>query len=398
MNEESKLVPFARARRRPDRRRVAEFAATARKLQEERAAAEVVVSRVLKERPAAEWTAAPELRNVGAVERLGKEVEARLDREPREALAIAEAATQIAEALRADAYPAVTLAQTRAHAWKDRGQALCYLARHQEALAALETADALLEAFGTLAHDLAIVRFVKSATLQEVNRFEESLQLLGECRLVFRAHGDSRRQLLCGIAEGVLLQRMKRFRDSHETLVALLEIADELHEREYAASIHHNIGCGCIELGEFQNAERHLTAAIEIFRELSQPVRVALTEFARGRLLTRRGELCGGIAHLHRTRADLLGRGIVEEAGIAGLEIVEALLAAGRPTEAESLARDIIREFSAGQLNTRAITALGYLQEAIAARKATATTVDHVRQYIRALRKEPERLFARAEG
>jgi hypothetical protein len=50
-----------------------------------------------------------------------------------------------------------------------------------------------------------------------------------------------------------------------------------------------------------------------------------------------------------------------EEAGIAGLEIVEALLRLRRTSEAETLARKLVQEFAAAHLNARAITALGYL-------------------------------------
>jgi tetratricopeptide (TPR) repeat protein len=393
MNEGNKLVPFARARRRPDRRRVAEFAATARKLQEERAAAEDVVSRLLRERPRSEWIRLAELRNVGAVERLGREVEQRLDREPREALAIAEVATEIADALRAEAYPPVMLAQTRAHAWKDRGQALCYLARHEEALAALDKADAMLEAFGTLAHDLAIVRFVKSSTLQEVNRFEESMRLLAECSKVFNAHGDARRSLLCGIAEGALLHRLKRFRDARHAYMSLLDTARELHDDNAEAYLHHNIGYTSVYLEDFATAASHLDAAVEIFRCLDQELNAARSEVVRGLLFARSGERRRAVVHIGAIRKQFLAHGLVEEAGIVGLEIVEARLGLGEAREAELLAREIIADFTNAKLNTRAISALGYLTEAISRTDVSSSMVGEVREFIVSLRKYPEREF-----
>jgi tetratricopeptide (TPR) repeat protein len=179
MSEESKLVPFSRARRRPDPARVEEFAAMARKLQQERQSSDIVTT-LLRDTPRAQWpflANRTELRTAGVLERLGREVEARLDREPREALAIAELATAIADALPESAYPPIVIAQVRAHAWKDRGQALCYLARHDEALDALDRADTLLEPFGTLGHDLAIIRFVRASTLQEVHRAPSSSRM-----------------------------------------------------------------------------------------------------------------------------------------------------------------------------------------------------------------------------
>lgn len=393
------LVRFSRARRRPDPVRVQEFAATARKLQSERDAAAALVARAVRDTPRAQWPslgASPEIRTIGALESLGREVRALLDESPRDALALADVATSIADTLAADEYPPIVVAQTRAHAWKDRAQALSCLARHDDALAAISRADALLGSFGTLGHDQAIIGFVRASILQEVNRYEDSLQLLNECCRVFRAHGDARRCLLCGIAEGVLLHRMQRFREARDVFVPLLAVAEELNDREYAASIHNNAAYSCIEFGDFVAAQRHLDEAAATFRELHQPVRVALAELARGRMLARRGDTDTAIAHLRRVRADLLGRGVVEEAGVCGLEIVETLLLADRCIEAESLARDVIREFNAARLNARAITALGYLQEAIAGRTATAATVEHVRRYIGSLRRNPHREFAAA--
>lgn len=78
-----------------------------------------------------------------------------------------------------------------------------------------------------------------------------------------------------------------------------------------------------------------------------------------------------------------------------GLEMVEAFLLLERPSEAETLARTIVSEFTLAGLNTRAITALGYLSEAIAARKAKPALVTRVREYIVSLRRSPERDFAR---
>lgn len=390
------LVRFSRTRRRPDPARVQEFAATARKLQHEREEASAVQT-LLRDTPRAAWPSLAtrtELANVGAIEGLGREVEARLDREPREALAIAELATAIADALPLNAYPAIVIAQVRAHAWKDRAQSLCYLAKHEEALQALDRADALLETFGTLAHDLAIIRFVRATTLQEVNRFDESMQVLTECRAVFRAHGDARRSLLCGFAEANLLHRLKRFREARDAYVSLLQIAAEIQDDRAEAHLHHDIGYISVELGDFAIAERHLDRAIELCATLEWPLQAARSEIVRGVLFARRGEHRRAVTHIGSVRKTFLQHGLVEEAGIFGLEIVQSRLILGETHEAQALARQIVGEFTAAGLNARAITALGYLTEAIAAHRASAGTVGGVREYIVSLRSHPEREFA----
>jgi hypothetical protein len=82
-----------------------------------------------------------------------------------------------------------------------------------------------------------------------------------------------------------------------------------------------------------------------------------------------------------------------EEAGICALEVIEGLLHRGKASEAERLARLVIQEYTAAGLSTRAITALGYLTEAIATRDATVALAGKVREYILSLRTEPEREF-----
>jgi tetratricopeptide (TPR) repeat protein len=395
MTEDRKLVPFDRGRRMADPVRMREFAATARKLLRERESSAELVERALRETPQSEWPRLAEdesMRNSGVLERLGKEVASRLEREPLEALAIANLATTIAETLAAESYPHVILAQMRAEAWKNRGVALSYVARYDEALESLDRAESQLLPFGTLAHDLAIVRFVRATTLQDVQRFEESLAILSDCTAVFHDHGDARRHLLCGIAEGTLLHRMRRYREAREAYVDLLETARELGDRESQACLHNNIGHASVEIDDFPTAEIHLGEAHSLFTALGQTMQALKVQLALGRMLVRRGDVRTGVARLRDTRNRFLLHGVVEEAGLCGLEIVEATLGTAA-AEAEALAREIVAEFNAARLSTRAITALGYLTEAIAARRASGEMVAGVRDYIRSLRRHPEREF-----
>jgi hypothetical protein len=83
-----------------------------------------------------------------------------------------------------------------------------------------------------------------------------------------------------------------------------------------------------------------------------------------------------------------------EEAGLCGLTIVQALLLLERVPEAQNLARKIVHEFVDAELNRRAVTALGYLAEAISNRNATASLASDVREYVISLRTTPEREFA----
>ncbi|MEO8382264.1 MAG: hypothetical protein ABI779_21565 [Acidobacteriota bacterium] len=391
MNE-GKLAPFAR-RRLVDPARAAEFAATARRLQREREAASLITDQLLRT-PRSRWpelAERTEMHTCGVLEHLGNFVAHALGRDPKQALAVAELAVSIAEAVPTDAYPRPVVPQLCAHAWKDFGKALLYLGRFAEALTALDRAEAAIAECESLAHDRAIVRVVRAATLQEVDRPDESFAVLAECRTIFRDHGDQKRLLLCGIAEGVLLHRLRKYREAREAYLLLLAASPVDTEAE--ACLHNVIGHCSVDLGDYEAGALHLSRAIEMFHQLSQPLQAAKAELGRGRMFVRTGKLARGIAHLRAIRSEFLRHGMTEEGGLCGLEIAEALLLRGDAPEAESLARQIILEFTAASLNTRAITALGYLSQAIGERTASPATVTGVREYILSLRTSPEREF-----
>lgn len=385
-----------RSFRSPDPRRIAEFAATGRRLEHERARAAGKLQRLLRETPRKEWpwlARNAELHDCGALEELSAEIDRRLDASPREALVLAELATVIADSLPEDAYPSVLLAQIRATAWKDRGQALAYLARYDEAFAALDTAEAYVAMFGTLAHDVAIVSLVRATVLQQVGRFDESVELLPQCGRTFVAHGDLRRALICGVAEGVLLWRMQRYHESRELQRRLLANHGALADDKSLAAIHQGIAQCSIALRDFAVAEHHLAEAMRLYLQLRLPLQVLGIEAFIGTMLARKGEHAAAIRQLQRVRDEFLREGLVEEAGIVGLDVVETFLAEGAADEAEALAGVILKEFTAANLNARAITALGYLTEAIATRKASREAVTNVREYVFSLRTTPEREF-----
>lgn len=396
MNDRGKIVPMGgRRRAAPSAQHVAEFAEIARRMREERDEAANVVERVLRDTPVERWselTDRAELRTCGALEKLGAYAMQLLGRDPGQAIIATRLAVTICNSL--TGYPPVVTAQLAAHAHKDLAKALLYLGRFDEALAALDDAEARVAPYGALVHDLAIVHVVRATTLHEMNRYDEAFALLAACKDVFRDHRDNKRLLLCGISEGVLLHRMRRYREAREAYLLLLPMAADLGDRDASACLHNVIGHCSVDLGDFAAAESYLTRAIELFHALDQPLQAAKADLGRGRMFVRRGDINRGIAHLRPIRADFMRHRMTEEAGLCGLEIVEALLLRGDASEAESLARQIITEFSAASLNTRAISALGYLTEALAMRKASTEMVANVREYIVSLRTSPEREFA----
>lgn len=376
--------------------RLTEFVNTARRLRVEREAAAASVERLLSRTPPAEWPALathPDLLTCGALERLAAIFDDAEGRDPQYALNVSELAVLAAESLPERSYPDTIMAQALAYAWKDLGRAYRGLARNHESLEALQRADRYLDPHVVLAHDRALVRFNLAITLQELERYTEARALVKECEEVFRAHGDAKRLARCGLFEGVLLQRRKQFREAREIYLVLLSSTGNL-DQESLAALHQAIGFCSIELADYTTAEANLDRALTINRQLGRTVEIMKVELGRGRLFIRTGKHQKAIDHLRPVRRQFLAARMSEEAGLCGLEVVDAMLALGKISQAESLARRIVAEFTKAGLSARAITALGYLTETIANRTVPRDLVTQVQEYIVSLRTAPEREFA----
>jgi tetratricopeptide (TPR) repeat protein len=390
--ETSKVVPFARSRRFPDPARVAEFASMARRLQREREESADVVTRALHETPREQWkalAARPELLTSGALDRLAALAD-ELERDPQEGLAVAELATVIAAALPLESYPRIVIAQLRAHAWKDRARALCYLGRYDEAMSALDRAEAELVPVGTLAHDRAIVDFVRSIVLQHLRRYEEAEALLAQCREVFSDFGDERLYRQCTVACGNLLVRRGDYRAARELLTPVLRDSDP----HSTARARFALGWCAIHLGMPEDALEHFKEAERRNRQLGAEVEAVRAAYGAGSALLHLGRLDEAIGKLGYARREFLGHALVEEAGLSALEIVEAHMLRDETDAARTLAATIVRECTDAGLSRRALTALAYLNDAIAASNATPETVRNVHAYITELRRDPARELA----
>jgi tetratricopeptide (TPR) repeat protein len=201
------LQQRAQRRRKPTAGQIARFAARARAFQDERDAADSSVPRLLQETRRNEWrtlVSHPALRTMGALATLGRIFAARLTGDPQEARAIAELAVAISEGWSETALTPSVLAEARARAWTHYGMALHALGRSKDAEEAFLAAARKLEGFGVLLHDLAIVKYHMAACLQKMQRFDESLQLLADCRDIFRERGDRRNGLRAALAEDAL--------------------------------------------------------------------------------------------------------------------------------------------------------------------------------------------------
>ena len=193
----------------------------------------------------------------------------------------------------------------------------------------------------------------------------------------------------CTVAAGNLLVRRGDYRAAREVLRELL--GDE--DSESTARARFALGWCAIHLDLPDEALEHFKDALRRQRQLGSQLEAVRATYGAGCALVRLGRLEDAIDRLAFARSHFLEHAFVEEAGLSGLEIVEAQMLRDEFDAARMLAATIVHEFTMANLNRRAVAALAYLNDAIAASSATPEIVRNVHAYITKLRLDPTREF-----
>jgi tetratricopeptide (TPR) repeat protein len=331
-------------------------------------------------------------RTAGFVQELTALAYELLETDPRESLLLAQLALAIATSIPAGTYEAPIQAQIEGTAWREIGTAHKYLSEYDAALRAYDAAQRAFASANSLAHDDAVIDFARAIVLVDLDRFDDARQLLEKVEPLFRSFGDKRRLAHVKILIGNMYLREHRWEDMRTTLQAVLpELPeDDLYGR---ASVHNNLGVAYMELGSYKNAAPMLYSGLQMLTELGWKVEITRSEWNIARLLLLTGEFEKSASMLQRVRAAFLEKTIPEEAGLVGLDLADALIAVGKVAEARELVSTILAEFTAAKLNTRALTALAYLHDALSSAPKPDKAVRHVRDYVDRLRREPSLFF-----
>jgi len=379
------VLPFDAARRRAGAR---EFAAAAARIERERESAADIVDRELRQIPIEKWPSlaeSPALRNNAALEQMSEEVRKRIERKPVEALAIANVAASIAESLSVNAYPPAVMSQIRSTALRDRANALRYLGRLDEAFDAIETAEARLGEFAGAAHDRAIVWFVKSMILGQMDHFEEAERVVTAASVVFADVNDLTRFFQAGLVYGNLLGRQKRYEEAQRVFLDLMTVAKSTSDIETEARLCNNLGHCAIYLDDYAGANVHFSESIARFTDLGLRAEVPRTNLGAALVLIGKGQVESGLHRLEEARRAFIALGMMGEAGLCALRIIEVLIDRGDTVKARALTGTVIGEFEAAGLDTRAVQAVAGLQSSIDADGATGEAVRTVHEFVQRL-------------
>jgi tetratricopeptide (TPR) repeat protein len=315
------------------------------------------------------------------------------DRTPLFALALAQAAIAIAEALPEDHYPARAVYELRGTAWKEYSTACRYLGRFEEGWKALDRAE---EAYRKLAPGsrLATVSLARASLLYKQEHYAEALPYARHASAEFAYLHEQQRYFDAKQVEATILRLMGDPSGAGAAYEAMLMQAEATGDAEMKGRAAQNLGVVYLESGNLSRAGYYFSTALQVFEMLELDARAARARWGIGTVALASGQFADAVRRLSTARAQLLSFGMTSDAHLAALHLAEALLMLGRWNEVHTLSTELVAFFRNSDMITGALTAASFLKEAAAARTLTRKQIGHVREYLEALERKPKLAFA----
>ena len=315
------------------------------------------------------------------------------DRTPLFALSLAQAATEIAEALRDDHYPARAVYELRGTAWKEYSTACRHLGRFDEGWKALDRAEA---AYRKLAPGsrLATVSLARAALLFKQERNAEALPYARSAAADFAYLHEQERYFDAKQVEAAILHFMGDAIAAASAYEAMLVQAETTSDLEMKGRAAQNLGLVYTESGDTARATSYFTTALQIFEALQLSARAARARWGLGTVALAAGQFADAARRLAAVRFELLSFGMTSDAQLAALHLAEALVMLERWKEVHALCTELVTFFRNSDMITGALTAASFLKEAAKARTLTRKQIGHVRHYLETLERKPSLAFA----
>jgi tetratricopeptide (TPR) repeat protein len=376
-----------------DRQRLVAFAA---RVQEEYAEAEARLAPFLNN-PLAflrmRVERSQEYRTAGAVRLLIEAAHASCEREPMHARNIAEAAVAIADQLPLAEYPASVLYMLHGLAWKERANAMRFIGEYQEALVSLDRSERELQRLPMRSIELGNVAYIRAVVLTYMDRLDEAERFAAESAGLFAAFGDTERWLLSTAAQAAILYYRSDYASAITIFEQLLRHAKASSDNIETARHSAHVGVCCIQIGNAPRAAEYLLVAHQIYLELQNKLELARIERWLGVLSRVAGNVSESIAGLHRARREFDRLGLLDDAALATIDLVESLIVAGQTSEVPKLCSEAMRYFRRSGNRRQALVAAAYLKEAADLHQLTLPKVEHVRKFVQRLDARPSLRF-----
>ena len=367
-----------------------------RRLAEEDAAAAALCDEILVG-PASWWATrlrkAQGGRTAGMVRQLCERMRQFRDVSAVKALEACTLAVNIAHELDVTAYPADFVVTLRGQALRDQAFMLSYMGRFAEARKLCDAAERLFQQIPVPEYELARLHFVRAHIVGAgLDRFDEAVALARKSAETFRHFGDTSRYTAARVMEGAMLYTSGNVRAALDIWLDLQREAppDGLARTQ----LIHNIALCRRDLGDVVQAIDDFARCAAEFRLLGMDVEYARARGNLAQALVIAGRPAEAVPVLREVWQSFESLEMLSDAGLAALELVEALLLIGQPETVPAICRDLVARFVAAGSTARAVTALSFLREAVALGQPKPSLVREVHSFLRQLHEEQPRLHA----
>jgi tetratricopeptide (TPR) repeat protein len=319
--------------------------------------------------------------------------------DPSRCLELTGLATEVAGALSELENHPIHVAQARCDAWREHAWALLCVGRYPMAVRAAAKARMFVERFPALAIEQALAMYVEASGLERKGSHAKCVDLAQRAAHIFLDHGDKERYVKARLLEGFGLFYSKRFEESVELWTSLVAQAGDNGDRAIVACLYANIGGALREIGRLDLAGWYLRHALTSFESLEPALANEIPRVKLGiaRISAKRGQFERAIKEMRAARFLFAKHRMAAGVAAADLDIVEILLLLNRTNEAEKLCTALPAVFESFGMTTNALEAAAYLKECAAERTLDMPRIQHVRDYLGQLPRNPRRRFLRPE-
>lgn len=295
-------------------------------------------------------------------------------------------ALRVVETLDEAVYGPRLVRDLEARAWARLGKAL----RQGGDLGGAE--EALLKARGLLDEgtgdplEKAEVLALMSTLRADQRRFSEALRLSRRALVIYRRAGEGHRVGCCLIHQGLYRGQCGDPEQAIDLLrQGLAQIEPEAEPRLVLTARHHLV-LNLVDAGRHREASDQLAQSRPLYDQLGDPVDRLRRSWLEARIAQGLADDRRAERLLRQAGEGFLGRGMVYDAALVGLDLAALLARQGRVAEMRQLAVEMVPIFQSRELHREAFAALAVFRNAVEMERATLGLIQRLSDFLRTSR------------
>jgi tetratricopeptide (TPR) repeat protein len=315
-------------------------------------------------------------------------------RDPRKMLELAFLARVAATGLDSGEHAPEVIADHKARAWAELGNAYRVNDELSEAEDAMDAAEDLWRQ-GT-GNPLLLARLadLRASLLNSQRLFSDACELLGGAHRLYLEIGDHHLAGRALVKQGIYMDYGGEPHEGMRLVRKGLEMLDRERDPALVISTTENLLELMVRCGEYGQARRVLLESGLRLALADQPLNLVKLRWVEGQILAGLGKLDRAEAAFEEARSRFLEHGQAYNAGIISLDLAAVWLERGKAAQVEELAKEMLATFRRLGIQREALRALDYLNKACERKRATPGLVRRVGQFLRELEREPSLRFA----